>query len=387
MKVKILSVLVLILLLFSCDYDVIDPDPVIPAITFRKTNPADKNLIPTKIIRGHDGKYVISGSQGDPVQGFVTMVDSIGNSVSDFPIIYPSPSLITDIVKTNSGYAFIGDIFVNNVLVSTLALYSKDFDWIKTTTFNNGVQAPLVFDVIKTSSGLAVSGNFYINSTWNRFFAKTNLNGDIIVSPKTFDLLGNQGLTAMESLDGNNYLAIGANDLKSTNIMLTFINQNGNEFNNSPKYIENNQISFAYGMAKYSKGYAILGKYDDAFKRTECFLVLCDKNGNKLSSSLEHLGVYADGSNFYSSGIINTAEGGFALVGQSASNNIVLLIFDNNGIQLSNSPIEYAHSGIQNAQDVIQTEDGGFAIVGTTNEHGNDELLILKTDKDGKINN
>lgn len=386
MKRKILIIISLTLMLFSCNYDIVEPDPIIPAITFRKTFNVSEPIFPSKIIRGHDKRYVISGWEGNPIQGFVTMLDSTGNVVPNFPIIYPAPSTVIDITKTNSGYAFIGEVFFNNVLYSALAIFSKDFTMLKTVPFGNASQATFFFDFINENSGFAISGCVNINNTWNNYFIRTNLNGDILAGPKIYQSIGNQAFTGIAPL-GNNYLAVGYDDsgTNNTKIFLTFLNPNGNLLK-SPVNIENSQISFPYGIVRFTGGYAVLGKYDGEYGKTENFLVLCDNNGNELNS-IKHLGIYSNETNFYSSGIINTAEGGFAIVGQSAADNIVLLIFDKTGNQISPSPIEYTHSGSQNAQDVIQTEDGGYAILGITDENAKQELLILKTDETGKINN
>ncbi|NQT34522.1 T9SS type A sorting domain-containing protein [bacterium] len=112
-------------------------------------------------------------------------------------------------------------------------------------------------------------------------------------------------------------------------------------------------------------------------------LLRTDKNGDSLwtrnygGSSIDEC---------YS--IIQTADGGFALVGGTYSfgegrRNIWLLCIDVNGDSLWSRT--YGGRAFDNCSDILQTDDGGFALVGTTLSFGAGEadLWLVRTDDNG----
>ncbi len=91
---------------------------------------------------------------------------------------------------------------------------------------------------------------------------------------------------------------------------------------------------------------------------------------------------YDDGRDFNS--VIQTADGGFALVGHTNDRAFWLVRTDEEGEELwsqtfSDEPVDYCHSG-------IQTADGGFALAGSIKpDEGIVDALLVKMDEEGEL--
>jgi hypothetical protein len=120
-------------------------------------------------------------------------------------------------------------------------------------------------------------------------------------------------------------------------------------------------------------GYAIAGTAN-----SEAELVKTDAAGN-----MQWNRTYQDYSWAYC--IIQTDDGGYVLAGatgdsywSSVDTNVWLAKIDPSGNTVWSR--SYAQAGLGSANSVIQTSDGGYALVGTTYE---EDFLLVKTDGDG----
>jgi hypothetical protein len=88
--------------------------------------------------------------------------------------------------------------------------------------------------------------------------------------------------------------------------------------------------------------------------------------------------------------LIQTADGGFALAGRTDSTgaggyDMWLVKTDGKGVAQWNQT--YGGTGNETVGDLIQTEDGGYALVGVTDSYGagNGDFWLVKTDTSGQV--
>jgi hypothetical protein len=142
----------------------------------------------------------------------------------------------------------------------------------------------------------------------------------------------------------------------------------------------------AYSVIQTSDGgYALAGETWISSSRCAFWLVKTDSSGN-MQWSHTYGGAYED----YASSVIQTSDGGYAIVGttwpsSTAYSDVWLVRTDSYGNVLWDK--KYLGTGSANdyGYSVIQTNDGGYAIAGKTQVSGIPEYkcLLVKTDSNG----
>jgi len=109
------------------------------------------------------------------------------------------------------------------------------------------------------------------------------------------------------------------------------------------------------------------------------FLRLLDEEGNTIAYKIyEH--------SMGSHRVIETSTGGFAILGATAANfgtSIMLILTDGEGNEVPGSPKLFNHTLSETPKAIIETTDGGFAILGDVWVNGYMETLLLLTDSNG----
>ncbi|MFX0063908.1 MAG: hypothetical protein ACFFC7_17195 [Candidatus Hermodarchaeota archaeon] len=130
-------------------------------------------------------------------------------------------------------------------------------------------------------------------------------------------------------------------------------------------------------------GYALAGETMSNFSWNDMWLVKTDSLGNHQWNVT--FSGYSDES---ARSVIQTADGGYALVGYTysfgaGSQDIWLVKLDSAGSHQWN--VTFGGIGVDNAFSVIQTTDGGYALTGesTSIGAGSNDMLLVKTDNAG----
>ena len=129
-------------------------------------------------------------------------------------------------------------------------------------------------------------------------------------------------------------------------------------------------------------GYVIVGKKSPSlFGWGDVFVIKIDENGNKVWNVTFGGEGFDEGQD-----IIQTSDGGYAIVGTTTlygSEDIWLINIDKNGNKRWDKIFE--KRGSQEGRAIIQTFDGGYAIVGRTrsSEDSDWDVIVIKTDKYG----
>ncbi len=225
----------------------------------------------------------------------------------------------------------------------------------------------IFFSVAASSAPLANAANVpsTYGITWNRAYTESNL--------MSAD-------TVLQTDDGGFLLAGIISPIEGSAIELIKVDSSGN--------IQWNQTYNATGhpmgkwLIKTNDGdFAIAGQYAGGF-----WLAKIDLNGNLLWEQ-----TYAELGFSWASAIVQTSDGGYAIVGQTnstlggthsssigATGVVCLLKTDASGIEEWNQTLG---DGVVNS--VIQTIDGGYAVVGGINNLP--DYLLIKTDSTGSL--
>jgi hypothetical protein len=126
-------------------------------------------------------------------------------------------------------------------------------------------------------------------------------------------------------------------------------------------------------------GYLIVGKTESFGASRDVYVLKLDKNGNKQWEK-----TFGGAKDDWANAVIQTQDGGYLIVGRTNSfgagwyPDVYVLKLDKNG----NKQWEKTFGGIYDhlANAVVQTQDGGYLIVGKS---GGD-VYVLKLDKNGK---
>lgn len=304
------------------------------------------------VIQTNDGGYVMFGRQGidsDQLKGnWVIKIDSNGqvewNNTYDREEQWESPKSITQ--TPDNGYIFVTiiqfhigddisniDIRVVKISESGQIVFDKligdPFDW------------ELCHTIIPTSGGYIISGG-----TWNGvderdfFLMKIDENGDQLWYQTYGGWMGERADSVVQTSD-DGYLLTGRRDL------------------------------------------------DDLDWTSDLWVVKTDSDGN-LQMNYTLGGDKFDGD----SQIIKTSDGGFAIGATTKSygtglEDYWLIKLDGNGVPLWNKTYGSSHG--ETFGSLIQTSDGGFALLGTIDSIDqslgaiNDDIWLLKTDSIGDV--
>ena len=133
----------------------------------------------------------------------------------------------------------------------------------------------------------------------------------------------------------------------------------------------------------FDGGYALLSQVNNLEGAGDFWLIKLDANGNHLWNK-----TYGGSDADVPESVIQTHDGGYALIGtrrdvETYLNDIWLVKTDANG----RLEWEQTYGGAQSdyACSVLQTSDGGFALAGSTESFGSgfDDFWLIKTDSNG----
>jgi hypothetical protein len=237
-----------------------------------------------------------------------------------------------------------------------------------------GPESDVAYSLIETSDGgYAMAG--VSNSFGGFWLVKTDVNGNMLWNQSFGGADYDQAESVVQTSDGGYVIAgytrsfgFGAGQ---GDFWLIKTDSNGNmEWNHTygGQYDE-----WAYSVIETSdRGYAIAGR--TAYLYPYIWLVKTDSNGN-----MEWNQTYGEGE---AQAIVETPDGGFALTG--GPYNAFLLETDSTGNMLWNKT--YGGTADDRTYSLIATSDGGYALAGYTISFGAglEDFWLIKTDGNGQ---
>lgn len=278
------------------------------------------------------------------------------------------------------------------VVEDNLIIENKTFEkFYGGATYNEG------YDIISTQEGgYAIVGitNSYGAGAWDIYFLLLDEEGEVLVEKTYGGPLNDKAYSIIQTTNGG-FAILGSTKsfgAGEADVYLVLIDKDGNELPTSGKTYGGFYDDEATKIIKNPNGgYAIVGFTKSMGASAPTFpvvyLILIDEDGNELSNSGK---IYGDFAADYGYDIIPTQNGGFAIIGTTGSfgnggGDVYLILTDANGDELSSSEITFGGTGSDVGKSIIQREDGGYTIVGYTRSFGagDFDVYLIFTDENG----
>ncbi len=279
---------------------------------------------------------------------------------------------------TDVGYSIIETADGGFAMAGTTTLFgSGDIDaWIvKTNTAGtmqwNKTYGGQFYDEAKgilqdNDGGYIVAGttSSFGSGARDAWIFKIDSNGNLEWN-KTYGGSGDDRVYSLSRAKESGYVLIGYTSSfgYDGNVWLLKTDTNGNIQLNKA-YASGKGVS---GIQTSDGGYAVLGEFNKG-GRVDTYIVKTDKDGRELWNHTWQLGVMD-----FPSCVIQTSDGGYVFTGTGAgwsSANGYTIRTDANGTMLGNS------GGVEVMTSVVQTIDGGIAVAGTAVPYGKNTIDI-----------
>ncbi len=377
--------------------------------------------------------YVILANDSFPdgKQNIVVInTDMRGKRVSD-EIIIPHGSA-RGLKTTPDGYYIIGDSIKTNLQSSDVAdqvIYSARI--FKTDQTGNVVNKIVMADRVHTSKitdihgdaiTLDANGNLIVLGSFKGAGA-TEKPFITSLSASTLDTLWSMQYNIIErdyvnsksvhiTSNGNviwaSDLTQSASAIRSSYLIIPYIQQNST-FENASQFGQTTDqtilVSDIQPAADAAFGYGVVGTYESTTgTNANIFFMRVDQFGNLISGSDRYFdgdalasngkSVVATESNSEDNGdaIIATHDGGFIIGGSTKTSlnrgngdDLLLIKVDGQGNVVWSKV--FGGVGNETVSSIRETPDGGLLVCGSNNLNGLSSAFIMKTDKNGEVNN
>lgn len=347
------------------------------------------------IIQTHDGGYMIAGAtgawNGGNRCGFLVKTDSKGNGI--WTREYEHMLGFYAVIQLSDSSFMLGGSSKSSDAGRGACLLKIDA-YGEQISLN--VYGGACADIVRTSDGgFAIAGTKRISGTVNDQFYLQKIDSNGIKQWE--NLYGESGLERCQALiqteDGGFALAgdTGSfkkqqNTLSQRDFYLVRTDAEGNLLWSHNYGLEGRENDDCRSLIQTpDKGFALVGTTNPSIyvSQGDLYLVKTDSVGNKMWSQL-----YGGDGHDEGASIILLANGGFVLagsigfqgkdVGEKHIIDYYLVRTDPDGTELWSQT--FGGRGFNKCESVIQTSDGGFALIGnTSNGTGPNDFLMIKT--------
>ncbi|MFH0906442.1 MAG: hypothetical protein V1824_03840 [archaeon] len=298
---------------------------------------------------------------------------------------------IHSIIQTSDGgYALLGYTFSYGAGSSDIWLVKTNslgiVDWNKTY---GGTNSDLSYSVIQTSdNGYAIFGQTISYGTagdYDVWLIKTNSLGVADWNITYGGVNTDDGLKIIQTNDGGFALLGSTNSYGAVNgdILLIKVNSSGVvDWNKT--YGGTNSDEGRSIVLTSDGGYAILGRTASYGAGSLDFLLIKINSSGIIDWNKTYGGINSE----WSSSLILTSDGGYAMLGNTYSygaGNLDFWLVKTNSLGIVDWNKTYGGTNLDSGTDIIQTDDNGFALLGYTRSFGNGDydFWLIKTDSDG----
>ncbi|MBT7497566.1 PQQ-binding-like beta-propeller repeat protein, partial [Candidatus Woesearchaeota archaeon] len=349
----------------------------------------------TSIVETSDGGFVVTGDTlsygGVGGDLLLSKFDSSGNELWTKSLGGDSSERGYSVVETSDG-GFI-------VTGHTYSYGGSDYD-VLLVKFNSsgaeqwtkslgGSSSEKGFDVVETSEGdFVVTGSTqsYGDGGDSILLVKFNSSG---VEQWTKSLGGNNndvGRSIVETSDGG-FVVTGYTQSYGdggVDVLLAKFNSSGNEL--WTKSVGGASVEWGYDVIEISGGFVVTG-YTHSYGSSDAdvLLIKFDSSGNELWTK------YLSGnSDDEGHAVVEASDGGFVVTGRTKSYggidiDVLLVKFDSSGNELWTKSLGGGLTDI--GESIIETDDKGFVVSGSTSSYGGSsaDILLVKFDHLGNV--
>ena len=239
-----------------------------------------------------------------------------------------------------------------------------------------------------TDGGYIITGksSSFGNGDNDIYLIKTDSQGDSIWT-KTFVANGADEANSVQQTNDGGYIITGYIEYNEEDGEVWLLKTDGNGIQQWSQVFGGGGFDFSFSVKETTDdGYIIAGSNEEGDNH-QSYLIKTDNNGDSIWTKT--FGGIDDESTATS--VELTSDGGYIIAGHleldtDFSQHIYLFKIDNNGDSLWTKTFAPYFGNI--GWQVEQTLDGGYIIVGYTDESGNGnyQVLLIKTDDQGNIN-
>jgi len=342
----------------------------------------DSNLDKSILIAGVSaGSTWIQSTQEDFENG--TMDNVSFNAEDNITLVLDSGSIKDDFIN-QSGIKQYEDLVIDTSRGEVTLIESGSQEQKINHTFGGALEDSAKSLKITSDKGYIMTGKTksYGSGDFDVWLLKTDPNGieqwNTTIGGKNAD----QGYSVEQTSDGG-YIIVG--DTKSygygtlgtEDIWLIKTDENGIEQWN--RTFGGGINDFGYSVLQTSDGGYILIGSTKSVVTYEFDIWVIKTNDTGIE---EWNKTYGGNQNDYGYEIITTSYGGYALLGYFASSKIWLIKINETGAEQWNTTYEVG-SAVLAGEDVKQTSDGGYVITGGMSDKGNINIFLIKTNQTG----
>lgn len=364
---------------------------------------ANEADIAYSIVHTLDGGYAVAGSMSISNGSWDVLVlklDAAGNQswVKTFNGTANNSDLAYSIIQTTDGGYAVSGYTYNGVNTEVLVLKldaSGNQSWAKTfnNTENSNDRANSIVQTI--DGGYVLTGYTYNNNN--------NNNDDVLVIKldsagnqswvKTFNGTavygGDRAYNIIQTTDGGYGVAGYTYNGSNSDAWIIKLNANGTLSWAKSFSASANSYDNAYSIVQTTdEGYAVAGYTRNSDSdRSDAWVIKLNANGNQSwSKTFNGTGNSIDDPN----SIVQTMDGGYAVAGYTGNNSgnvdARVIKLDANGNQSWAKTFNGTANLKDQANSIVQTTDGGYAIAGnTTNSSGTSDIWLLKLNGVGNL--
>jgi len=345
-----------------------------------------------------DGGYIIVGHTESFGAGkddvWLIKIDSNGNKLWSKTYGTELNEWGNSLQQTDDG-GFIITGLTGNILAGDFGIWLLKTDaqgnikWDKTFLKNDGIGNCVQQT---TDGGYIITG--YVDS--NACLIKTDSDGNELWN-KTFGISSVLDIgSSVRQTNDDGYIVVGSTrsyGSSNMDVWLIKIDSNGKELWN--KTFGGNDADMGHSVEQTNDGGYIISGTTESFSAgyDDVWLIKTDIDGKELWNKTFGSAGYSDNIGDAGDGTVRqTSDGGYILTGRRDGGhytgfNVWLIKTDENGIQMWDKTYDYKGFNDEGCS-VQQTSDGGYIIVGTVGRgYSNDDIWIIKTDKDGNTKN
>lgn len=353
------------------------------------------------LIINSNGNYMVAGSTPFPDfqdQFCVYELNTYGDTVLRKYYGTDSLEYANQIIQTiDGGYATIGSS--SDFWSSERNIYfvkttnTGDVSWTKKI---GGQGRENGTAIVQTASGeyfIGGTSRYISNGLFDYYLIKTNINGDTLWTKNYGGSLNEEVNSMQQTSDGGLILAGYSESFSfgSKDFYLVKTNSNGDTL--WTKHYGGNLDEIANSVRQTSDGGFIITGYSQSFgfSNVNMYVVKTNAVGDTLwTKTYGQVNRFSRGND-----IVQTDDGGYAITGsiKTASPNggydLYLVKIDSVGNvqweqEVKVEPTNTMHTSSE-GRSILQTPDGGFAILGTWFSASTYEVLFVKTDSNGTV--
>lgn len=327
-----------------------------------------------------------------PASAYITRFDSVGNTMSNFPLIFPNWEARYIINDRQDNVVIVGSTDQGSDGSSDIFLIKTDPDFNPLPGFPKiigGQKNEHPFVIKQTSDGGYIIGGCITDddSSKSDFYISKVDPGCNQLWHNTITTDSSESISNIIELSNGDFAAVGKVTGSREKSLFVRTDLNGNIL--SQKLIDAGKTDILRDIVETSSGSLAVCGWSSSFTPGESIILdVWNIEGESVGGLFPR--IYDQIGNEYGMSILLTEDDEFIILGECGPFNardFCLIKVNSSGILLWDHIYDTGLNEI--ARQVIKTKDGGYMMVGWTGIHGTDpdsDIFVIKVDQNGLMN-